>query len=154
MTMEDIDGGLHPVVDGQSLEEDENEESCESHTVLFAVLCDSLRNMKRFDQEWVHGKTILATVRLIDMVRDSNPQISLSDKKGFPHCYSSASICLAGISADGFNCSVLWLICVTETEFVYGSACTVLHATHAETRFACQTFCLSRSRWLRLKLVG
>ena len=26
MTMEDIDGGLHPAVDGQSLDEDEDEE--------------------------------------------------------------------------------------------------------------------------------
>ena len=32
--MEDIDGGLHPAVDGQSLDEDEDEECCHDNKTL------------------------------------------------------------------------------------------------------------------------
>ena len=33
--MEDIDGGLHPAVDGQSLDEDEDEEGTKTEKYLF-----------------------------------------------------------------------------------------------------------------------
>ena len=34
--MEDIDGGLHPAVDGQSLDEDEDEEQAAKYNILFS----------------------------------------------------------------------------------------------------------------------
>ena len=38
-TMEDIDGGLHPVVDGQSLDEDEDEDEDEVKSQLISDGC-------------------------------------------------------------------------------------------------------------------